>query len=1233
MRRTSIAAIGMLLGVVVARAAVPGQPYAGLWHLKDTDPAYILNYDINTDPNAPYTRSGTVLANRGRNASFKINATARTGEGGVTALSSFHAAANHPAQGEKTAAFLDYYAFAHWQYVDQLVIWGGSAGAGIILAPNPTIIDAGHRSGVPVLGNLFFPPTAFGGKIEWVQAMVQKTGAVYPVADKLIAIANYCGFDGWFINQETAGGDAALATEVRNFIKYLKANSTLKIMWYDAMTETGTVIWQNTLNSNNDAFFQDGATLVSDTFFADFGWTAANVTGGASVAAGLGRSPFDLYFGVDVQTNGSATVVNWGNVWPTGATQRASVGLYQPNATFDHSGNDSAVFYSDERKFWSGANENPSNPPNTASTTDWEGIARDVQEWSPVRGLPFVTNFNVGHGNRFFQRGTQVRAALDSAGVVFNWHNLTTQDILPSWQWVVQTTSATPLTPAWHWNDAYTGGSCLRVAGTLDAINDLKLYQANLAMSANTSLRVVYKDSDANAATNLKVAIAFTDAPTTIEYLDIGTRAGTGWSTKVFSMSAYAGRTIGTIGFRFDPSATGTVTGYTMQLGELAVYNGTPASPAAATSALIENEYTVSATRKALRVRWTPSVSTNVRYYNVYRRNADTTRTWLWAASKDACFIPEVDRAGTESTTTIEVEAMNQAGEVSTPATTTLLWDNPPTITNITAKTISEGASTAAIAFTIDDTITPAASLTLTGTSSNTALVPNSGIVFGGSGASRTVTVTPNSSGAGVATITITVTDAGGLTASDPFALTVTPADGVTGVIARWPFDDSLGDTTGNGWNLTHTGTASFSATKQQGSHSLLLNGTTENAFTATTMPVGEQFTISAWIYVPSGTAQIQTIAANSAGGNTTGGFRFYVNTFNTGDGKLLLATGNGTVGANIASAASTIGFDRWQHVAAVVDRTAGSATLYRNGISVASGTIRTDFANDAVFYLGAMSTQFRFQSNMDEARIYDHLLTAANLAAIINVTNTAPTISNVADQTIVEDFATAALPFTIGDTETVTTALTVIRSSSNTTLVPTANLVLGGSGASRTVTVTPAANQNGSATITLTVNDGTLTTHETFLLTVTPDTPNTDWLQTNFGGNWNNPAIAGDLVDPEKDGIVNLLEYALDGNPNAATSAVLPQPAIGNYKLAIIFTRTLAHTDITMTVQGADAPAGPWTDLARSVNGAAFTVLLSGPGIVQSGSGATRTVEVRDQFPITDPAHPRRFLRLEVTR
>src|SRR5262249_31883093 len=86
---------------------------------------------------------------------------------------------------------------------------------------------------------------------------------------------------------------------------------------------------------------------------------------------------------------------------------------------------------------------------------------------------------------------------------------------------------------------------------------------------------------------------------------------------------------------------------------------------------------------------------------------------------------------------------------------------------------------------------------------------------------------------------------------------------------------------------------------------------------------------------------------------------------------------------------------------------------------------------------------------------------------------NTAPTISTVANQTITAGQSTGALAFTVGDTEDAVSALTVTASSSNTGLVSSSGIVFGGSGANRTVTITPISGQTGSATITLTVTDG----------------------------------------------------------------------------------------------------------------------------------------------------------------
>src|SRR5204862_179405 len=68
---------------------------------------------------------------------------------------------------------------------------------------------------------------------------------------------------------------------------------------------------------------------------------------------------------------------------------------------------------------------------------------------------------------------------------------------------------------------------------------------------------------------------------------------------------------------------------------------------------------------------------------------------------------------------------------------------------------------------------TAVADLTVSGSSSNTTLVPNANIVFSGTTASRTVTVTPAANQFGTATITVKVTDADSGTATDTFVLTV----------------------------------------------------------------------------------------------------------------------------------------------------------------------------------------------------------------------------------------------------------------------------------------------------------------------------------------------------------------------------------------------------------------------------------------------------------------------------
>jgi formylglycine-generating enzyme required for sulfatase activity len=121
---------------------------------------------------------------------------------------------------------------------------------------------------------------------------------------------------------------------------------------------------------------------------------------------------------------------------------------------------------------------------------------------------------------------------------------------------------------------------------------------------------------------------------------------------------------------------------------------------------------------------------------------------------------------------------------------------------------------------------------------------------------------------------------------------------------------------------------------------------------------------------------------------------------------------------------------------------------------------------------------------------VSDGRLSASDTFLLKVNANTAPTISVIAAQTINQGSNTGTLAFTVSDAQTAASSLKLSGSSRNTTLVPNANIVFGGSGSNRTVTVTPVNGQSGTATITVAVSDGILIASDTFLLTVNTAVP-----------------------------------------------------------------------------------------------------------------------------------------------
>ena len=135
---------------------------------------------------------------------------------------------------------------------------------------------------------------------------------------------------------------------------------------------------------------------------------------------------------------------------------------------------------------------------------------------------------------------------------------------------------------------------------------------------------------------------------------------------------------------------------------------------------------------------------------------------------------------------------------------------------------------------------------------------------------------------------------------------------------------------------------------------------------------LGDHFTLSAWVKVDSSANDIKTVWANKVGGSTSNGFGLFVNSWKTSDKKLTLETGNASSGASASTDTNIVSFAQWHHVAAAIDRNAGVARLYVDGLdrSLSTGA-RTDFPDQGNLALGYMTNNvYYFKGTMDEARI-----------------------------------------------------------------------------------------------------------------------------------------------------------------------------------------------------------------------------------------------------------------------
>ena len=554
---------------------------------------------------------------------------------------------------------------------------------------------------------------------------------------------------------------------------------------------------------------------------------------------------------------------------------------------------------------------------------------------------------------------------------------------------------------------------------------------------------------------------------------------------------------------------------------------------------------------------------------------------------------PAANQSGT-ATVTITVSD----GELSTTTSfdvTVSAVPDAPTMSAIGPQATAEGKPIS-LDFTVADVDTPVDALTVSATSADQALVPDQGLSLGGSGASRTLTITPAGLASGATDITVSVSD-GTSTTATTFTLTVsfvdnpptistidpqtTAEDTATGAIAFTVADPDTALA-----SLTVTASSDTQAVLPDGN--IVLGGAGGGRTIALT-PAADQ----------SGTATVTVSVSDGTSSTTTS---FVVTVAPVDDPPTISDIGNQTINEDgtTGALAFTVGDVETPAASLTITGSSSNPALVPNGGIVlgGSGASRTVTVTPAANASGTATIT---------VTVSDGSLTASDSFALtVNAVNDPPTISAIGNQTINEDGVAGPLGFTVADVETPAGSLTVSASSSNTTLVPNANLVLGGSGGARTITATPAANGSGTSTLTVTVSDGSASASTSFVLTVNPvnDPPTISSIANQTTGQGTPVGPISFTVGDIESGAAGLTLSGASSNTAVVSATGIVFGGSGSTRTVTV-TPTQATGMATITVTVSDGSATASTSFTVTVN-AAPTVLVSTSQTPYPAAGST---------------------------
>lgn len=620
----------LILAAVAAlfvQSSYAQQPYGGCWHPDD-----IKNWSPETDKDAKFNRSRVPLAKRFKEPTLMKANKNQYYEGQIcNAPILFPTCSMCPSQGAYN--FLGYQP-TYWQYMDKLVYWAGSASEGIIIPPPAGSIDAAHQSGVKVLGQVFFPPYAFGGNQAWVRQMLTKENGVHIYAKKLYEIAKYIGFDGWFINEESGGATSAeWADFIKDFNKFADENgdTQMEIQWYNARRAPDVEILKT--HKNTSQFLEYGEAGDYRNYASQLGCTEeetfSKIYGGVQVAAS-GHTNFIYHLNAAMPTDGHVGSLDF--FCPEEKTWKDNVrNLLGKNDTGPDAYNAINRTFEYEMQMWTNYEGDPS-----VIAEKWPGVSGRVLERSVINSMPFTTSFCVGVGKHRFVEG-EVKASQD-------WYHSGVQSIMPTWRYWFENKGNGSIKI--DWDDAWNFGSSLKVDGGYNFTKGdhlWRLYKTQFAVNGGT-LRLVYKAS-ANSSVEVKLSTTSSVNPDAT-LANPTTTTKNGWTIAEYDLSSLNGKTIYMIALNLKTSSV--LNDYKFSLGELSVL---PANYAP-TAVEVKNLATTSVLGNVqgdARLTWDFDYTADFDHFDIYKENEDGTQTMVGQTRDEAFYVPTFQRKDNEA--------------------------------------------------------------------------------------------------------------------------------------------------------------------------------------------------------------------------------------------------------------------------------------------------------------------------------------------------------------------------------------------------------------------------------------------------------------------------------------------------------------------------------------------------------------------------------------------------------